>query len=194
MALRTYTFAGWTWSAVIAGVVAALIFQVLFLMVGFGLGLLSIDVPTAESAPKAVTWAVFAWWAVSSVMSAFAGGWVAANFSESFSAEARATHALMAWAIATLIVIGAAAFTTGNSIAGGLGGPTSTVLAQYRGLSTAGQARPSPAQLEQIRRSLAIVMLGSFVALIVGAAAAVAGSQWLPEHPAREALTTNPRI
>jgi hypothetical protein len=187
MALRTYTFAGWTWSAVCAGVIASLIFQVLFLMAGFGFGLLAIDVPTADSAPKAVTWAVFAWWAVSGVMSAFAGGWVAANFSESFTAEVRATHALMAWAIATLIVVGAAAFTASNSIAGNLGGPTGTVLAQYRSLS-AGSARPTQAQLEQIRRNLAVVMLGSFVALIVGAAASLAGSQWLPETPARRAV------
>jgi hypothetical protein len=31
-------------------------------------------------------------------------------------------------------------------------------------------------------------MIGSFVALIVGAAASVAGSQWLPETPGRRAL------
>ena len=185
MAIRSYSFRDWTWSAVFAGVVASLIFQVLLVMVGFGLGLLTIDIPTADSAPKAVSWAVFAWWAVSGVISAFVGGWVAANFSDTFTAEGRATHGLMAWAIATLIVIGAAAFAGSNSIANSLSGPTGTVLAQYQRLSdppqqTVGQARLSNPQLDQIRRNLALAMIGSFVALLVGAGAAVAGSQWLP--------------
>jgi hypothetical protein len=35
-----------------------------------------------------------------------------------------------------------------------------------------GTARPSQAQLEQARRNLALVMIGSFVALLVGAGAA----------------------
>jgi hypothetical protein len=41
------------------------------------------------------------------------------------------------------------------------------------------------AQLEQARRNLALTMIGSFVALLVGACAGVAGSQWLPEDAAR---------
>jgi hypothetical protein len=191
MAVRAYTFVGWSWSAVFAGVIASLVFQILLVMAGFGFGLLTIDVPTAESAPKAVTWAVFAWWGVSGVISAFVGGWVAANFSDTFTAESRATHGLMAWALATLIVVGSAAFAANNSIAGGLMGPTGTALAQYRTLTERPPqaARPTQAQLEQVRRNLALVMLASFVALIVGAGAAAAGSQWLPEARARDART-----
>ncbi len=190
MAIHTLTFRGWTWSAVFAGVIASLIFQVLLTMAGFGLGLLTIDIPTADSAPKAVSWAVFAWWAVSGVISAFVGGWVAANFSETFTAEGRATHGLMAWAIATLIVVGVGALGS-SSLASNLVGPTGTVMAQYQRLSdprpqTVGQVRPSDAQLEQARRNLALAMIGSFVALLVGAGAALAGSQWLPETPVRD--------
>jgi hypothetical protein len=187
MAIRNFTFSGWSWSAVFAGVIASLIFQVLLVMAGYGLGLLTIDVPTADSAPKAVSWAVFAWWAVSGVMSAFVGGWVAAHFSENFTAETRATHGLMAWALATLIVIGTAAFAAESSLAGNLVGPTSTVMAQYHRLSepraaqTVGQARGAPTSLEQARRNLAMAMIGSFFALLFGAGAAVAGSQWLPD-------------
>ena len=191
MAVRTYSFAGFSWSAVFAGVIASLVFQVLMVMVGFGLGLLTTDVPTAEAAPKAVSWAVFAWWAVSGVMSAFVGGWTAANFSPTFTPESRATHGLLAWALATLIVIGAAAFTSSSSIASTLMGPTATTLAQYQRYSeprvqTTAQGRPTQAQLEQARRNLALAMIGSFVALIVGAGAAVAGSQWLPDVRPRE--------
>src|SRR5947209_14621258 len=129
MAVRTFSFTNWTWSSVFAGTIAALIFQVLLMMIGFGLGLLTIDVPTAGSAPKAVSWAVFTWWAVSGVISAFVGGWVAANFSDAFTAEGRATHGLMAWAIASLVVVGAAGLAANNSVASGLAGPAATVMA-----------------------------------------------------------------
>src|SRR5919198_5389083 len=183
MPLGNFTFSGWTWSAVFVGVVASLVFQVLMVMVGFGLGLLTTDVPTAEAAPKAVSWAVFAWWAVSGVMSAFLGGWIAANFSEIFTPEGRATHALMTWALATLIIVGSAGFAASNSLVANLVGPTGTTLAQYNRFTApaAGQARPTQAQLDQARRNLALAMIGSFVALLVGAGAAVAGSQWLPD-------------
>jgi hypothetical protein len=73
-----------------------------------------------------------------------------------------------------------------NSVAGDLGGPTATVIAQYRTLSEQrGTARPTQAYLDQARRNLALAMIGSFVALLVGAGAAVAGSQWLPESGLR---------
>ncbi len=185
MAVRTFSFTGWSWSAVFVGAIVALIFQVLLVMAGFGFGLLSINVPSAESSPAAVSWAVFCWWAVSGVISAFAGGWAAANFSATFTAEARAAHALVAWALATLLVIAAAGLSTSNSIAGDLGGPTVTAIGQYRMFENRGTTRPSQAQLDQARRNLALVMIGSFVALLVGAGAAVGGSQWLPESTAQ---------
>ena len=185
MAVRTFSFDGWSWSAVFVGAIVSLIFQVLLVMAGFGFGLLSISVPTAESAPTAVSWAVFCWWAVSGVISAFAGGWAAANFSPSFTAEGRAAHGLVAWALATLLVVAAAGLSASNSIAGDLAGPTASAIGQYRTFENRGTTRPTQAQLEQARRNLAIVMIGSFVALLVGAGAAVGGSQWLPETATR---------
>jgi hypothetical protein len=186
VAVRTFSFTGWSWSAVFVGAIVALVFQVLLVMAGFGFGLLSIDVPTAESAPTTASWAVFCWWAVSGVISAFAGGWAAANFSPSFTAEGRAAHGLIAWALATLLVVGAAGLSASNSVAGDLAGPTVTAIGHYRTFEARGTAaRPTQAQLEQARRYLSLAMIGSFVALLVGAGAAVAGSQWLPEGTAR---------
>src|SRR3954463_8964325 len=76
MAPRTLQnpFFGWTWSAVLAGVFASLIVQILLTMLGFGIGLLAIDVPTAQSAPASAGWAAFVWWAVSGIIAAFVGG------------------------------------------------------------------------------------------------------------------------
>ena len=97
---------------------------------------------------------------VSGVMSAFVGGWTAANFSPAFTPESRATHGLMAWGLATLIVVGAAGLASSSSLATSLMGPTATTMAYYQRasetrLQTTGQARPSQSQLEQARRNLA---------------------------------------
>jgi hypothetical protein len=193
MALKTYSFTGWTWSAVVVGVIGSLIFQVLLMMLGVGLGLLAVDVPTADSAPKAVSWAVFTWWAASGVASAFAGGWLAANFAETVTPEGRGAHALGAWALATLIVVGTAGLTAGGSatIASNLAGPYTGAYSQFARMSeprvqTTGQRPVTQAQLEQARRNLAMITLASFVALLVGAGAAVAGSQWLPDADTRK--------
>jgi hypothetical protein len=192
MALRTFTFTGWTWSAVIVGVIGSLIFQVLLMLLGVGFGLLAVDVPTADSAPKAVSWAVFTWWATSGVASAFVGGWLAGHFAETVSPEGRGAHALAAWAIATLIVVGAAGAAAGSAtIASNLAGPYTTAYSQFNRLSeprtATGQVRPATqAQLETARRHLAVITLASVIALLVGAAAAVAGSQWLPEADGRK--------
>jgi hypothetical protein len=47
--------------AVLAGVFASLIVQILLTMLGFGIGLLAIDVPTASSAPASAGWAALLW-------------------------------------------------------------------------------------------------------------------------------------
>jgi integrase len=85
------------------------------------------------------------------------------------------------------VVVGAAGLSASNSIAGDLARPTVSAIGQYRTFETRGTARPSQAQLEQARRNLALAMIGSFVALLVGAGASVAGSQWLPENVSRTA-------
>src|SRR3954468_22917338 len=111
MAPRTVPnpFFGWTWSAVLAGVFASLIVQILLTMLGFGIGLLAIDVPTAQSAPASAGWAAFVWWAVSGIIAAFIGGAVAAANSPDQSGLGRIGHALAAWAVTTVVVVSAAA-------------------------------------------------------------------------------------
>ena len=102
MASRTVpnAFFGWTWSAVLAGVFASLVVQILLTMLGFGIGLLAIDVPTAQSAPAGATWAAFVWWAVSGIIAAFIGGAIAAANSPDQTGLGRVGHALAAWSVA----------------------------------------------------------------------------------------------
>jgi hypothetical protein len=55
--------------AVLAGVFVWLIVQILLTMLGFGIGLLAIDVPTASSAPAGADWAALLWGAVGGLVS-----------------------------------------------------------------------------------------------------------------------------
>lgn len=59
----------WTWSSVGAGVVAALIVHAMLTMLALGVGLLSIDIPTAANAPITVSTAALLWWIASGVCS-----------------------------------------------------------------------------------------------------------------------------
>jgi hypothetical protein len=177
-------FFGWTWSAVLAGVFASLVVQILLTMLGFGIGLLAIDVPTAQSAPAGAGWAAFVWWAVSGIIAAFVGGAVAAANSPDQTGLGRVGHALAAWSVATVVVVGAAALipASATSIASNLVGPSYAASARVAALAgtpnreTVGSTArsPSQAQLEEARKHFAYVMFASFCALLLGAGAAYA--------------------
>lgn len=165
-------------------------------MLGIGIGLVSIG---ANVDATSISWAGFAWWAISGIIAAFVGGWVAGAFAPTEDTRLRAAGALTAWAVATLIVVVAVGFTAGTTatVAGSMGGPVASAGARLdaltrdtsRATATTGQASASPAKasptLEEARRQFAAVALASFVALLIGAAAAYAGGTMAPVMPGR---------
>lgn len=199
MASRTVpnAFFGWTWSAVLAGVFASLVVQILLTMLGFGVGLLAVDVPTAQSAPAGAGWAAFVWWAVSGIIAAFVGGAVAAANSPDQTGLGRVGHALAAWAVATVVVVAAAAMIPASttSVASNLVGPSyaaSARIAHVSGISgreTVGATARSPtqAQLDEARKHFAYVMFASFCALLLGAGAAYAAGMATTSQGVKEA-------
>src|SRR3954465_1320106 len=128
MAPRTFPtpLLGWGSAAVLAGVFASLVVQILLTMLGFGIGLLAIDIPTASSAPAGAGWAAFVWWAVSGIIAAFVGGAVAAANSPDQTGLGRVGHALAAWSVATVVVVAATAMipASATSVASNLVGPS----------------------------------------------------------------------
>jgi hypothetical protein len=190
-------FFGWTWSAVLAGVFASLVIQILLTMLGFGIGLLAIDVPTAQSAPAGAGWAAFVWWAVSGIIAAFVGGAVAAANSPDQTGLGRVGHALAAWSVATVVVVAAAARVpaSATSLAGNLMGPSYAASARVAyvsgtsGRETVGATARTPTQpqLEEARKHFAYVMLASFCALLLGAGAAYAAGMATTSQAIKEA-------
>ncbi|WGD54134.1 hypothetical protein QA641_09675 [Bradyrhizobium sp. CB1650] len=199
MATRTVpnVFFGWTWSAVLAGVFTSLVVQILLTMLGFGIGLLAIDIPTAGSAPAGAGWAAFVWWAVSGIIAAFLGGAVAAANSPDQTALGRVGHAMAAWAVATVVVVGAAAMlpASATSIASNLVGPSysaSTRVAYFSnntGRETVGATTrtATPAQIDAARKHFAYAMFASFCALLLGAGAAYAAGMATTGQAVKEA-------
>jgi hypothetical protein len=173
-------FPSWTWTAVLAGVFTSLVVQILLTMLGFGVGLLSVDFPTLNEAPRAAGHLAFAWWAISGIIAAFSGGAVAAANSPDQTDAGRIWHSMAAWAVTIVLVVGASGLTAGSTanVAGNLAGPSVYAFARMDRLAratardTAGQARPTQAQAEEARRHFAYVMLASFAALLCGGFAA----------------------
>jgi hypothetical protein len=199
MASRTVpnAFFGWTWSAVLAGVFASLVVQILLTMLGFGVGLLAIDIPTAQSAPVVAGWAAFVWWAVSGIIAAFVGGAVAAANSPDQTGLGRVGHALAAWSVATVVVVAASVMmpASATSLASNLIGPSYSASARVAYLSgipgreTVGATVRSPTQvqIDEARKHFAYAMFASFCALLLGAGAAYAAGMATTGQAIKEA-------
>src|SRR5829696_2599389 len=67
-----------SWGAVLAGVVVALVTQLILNMIGVGIGAATIDPGTGDN-PSATTFSLGAavWWALSGIVAALAGGFAA---------------------------------------------------------------------------------------------------------------------
>ena len=187
MARTSIHSAGWTWSAVISGVIASLIVQVLLTMLGLGIGLVSFDTSSGAAMPA---WIGFAWWTASGIFSAAVGGTVAGALSPTTNMRLKAIGGVTAWAIATLIVVGVSGLTAGAGVsaASAIGGP---VVAASRNLHTA-QNVPSARREtvgqtmntspDRARKQFATAMLISTFALLLGAIAAFFCGWFSPER------------
>lgn len=93
-----------SWGAVIAGVVIAIVVQMVLSLLGAGIGLSTVD-PMRYSSPDASSFGIGAgiWWAVSSMVSLFAGGWVAAHLAGSPEKTDAVLHGLLTWGLAAIV-------------------------------------------------------------------------------------------
>ena len=181
---RTFLFdrETFSWQAVLIGAVTALVVQILLTMLGLGIGLIALEAPAANASPIGVSWGAFAYWAISGIVAAFVGGWVAGAVA---MPGAGGAHGLAAWAVATVVVIAAAGLMAGStaSIASNLVGPTAVSIARLDDLTkdpdgqTTGRRGANQQQIEAARQAVAAGMLASFFALLIGAGAGFMGGR-----------------
>ena len=117
-----------SWGAIFAGVVVALVAQVLLTMLGVEIGIATLD-PTTGDNPAASTFSIVAgiWYVISEILAAFAGGYVAARMSGKADATNGALHGLTTWAFTTLLVLYMLTSTVGSLVGGAFSGLASAV-------------------------------------------------------------------
>jgi hypothetical protein len=159
--MRTVLINKISWGAVLAGVVTALVTQLLLNMLGVGVGAASLD-PATGNNPSASTFSITAgiWWAASTIIAAFAGGYVASRLSGRPKPSTGGWHGLTSWAATTLLVfyllssaVGSlvgGAFSTVSTAMGGLG-RTAAAAAQSAAPALANSADPFASIEQSIR-------------------------------------------
>ena len=117
-----------SWGAIFAGVVVALVVQVLLTMLGVGIGVATLD-PGAGDNPAVSTFSVVTgvWYVLSGIIAAFAGGYIAARMSGKTVATTGALHGLTTWAFTTLLVLYLLSTAVGGIVGGAFNGITSAV-------------------------------------------------------------------
>ena len=132
-----------SWGAIAAGIATALVAQLILNMIGIGIGASTLD-PIAGDNPAAGTFSIGAgiWWALSGIIAAFAGGYVASRLSGRPKPSTGGWHGLTAWAATTLLVF----YLLSTAVGSLVGGAFSTVSGAIGGLGrTAGTAVQSAA-------------------------------------------------
>ena len=145
-----------SWGAIFAGVVVALVVQVLLTMLGVGIGVATLDPATGDN-PAASTFSITAgiWYAVSGIIAAFAGGYIAARLSGRTVPTTGALHGLTTWAFTTLLVL----YLLSTAIGSIVGGAFSGVASALGGIGetvaqTAGPAIATSDPLDAIERQV----------------------------------------
>ena len=195
-----------SWGAIFAGVVVALIVQVLLTMLGAGIGVATLDPGTGDN-PEASTFSMMAgiWYMLSGIVAAYVGGYIAARMSGKTQATTGALHGLTTWAVTTLLVLYFLTSTIGAIVGGAFSGIASVVggigeTAAQTAAPLIAQANPFETIEAQIRatgtdpEALNAAAVNSVRALVVGneadavasrqrAAQALAYGTWYSSRP-----------
>jgi hypothetical protein len=136
-----------SWGAVLAGVVVALVIQLILNLLGIGLGAATLD-PAAGAGgnPSASSFSIGAgiWFMLAGVLASLAGGYAAGRLAGKPKESTAAWHGLTAWAFTTLVVF----YLLTTTVGGILGGAYRTVTSALGNVAqTAGSTAQTAAQV-----------------------------------------------
>jgi hypothetical protein len=128
-----------SWGAILAGIAAALVIQLLLNMLGVAFGALSLDATNAADNPSASGFSMTAgiWWTVSGILASFVGGVTAGRLCGTSDDNTARWHGFVAWAATTLLVFYLLTSALGGIIGGAFNALGSTVSAAGRGAASA---------------------------------------------------------
>jgi hypothetical protein len=137
-----------SWGAVFAGVIIVLIVQLLLSLLGVGIGASTIDPSRQGGTPEASTFGIGAglWWVICSLISVFAGAWVAGRLAGMPDRTDGMLHGLVTWGLAMLLLIYLLTTTVSSLVGGAFGVVGSAMQAAGQGAQAAGGAAAGAAQ------------------------------------------------
>jgi len=128
-----------SWGAILAGVAAALVVQLLLNILGIGIGASSLDAANTGDNPTASGFSLTAgiWWTLSGIIASFVGGVVAGRLCGTSDNNTAHWHGLVSWCAATLIIFYLLTSAVGGIIGGAFNALGSTVGAAGKGAASA---------------------------------------------------------
>lgn len=119
--MRTIMLNRVSWGAVLAGVVVALVTQLIINLLGIGIGAATLD-PAAGAGenPSAKGFSIGAavWWTASGIIASFVGGYAAGRLAGRPRESTASWHGLTAWALTTLVIFYLLTSTVGSILGG----------------------------------------------------------------------------
>ena len=130
-----------SWGAVLAGAVVALSVQLLLSLLGVGIGLATVD-PAAGDTPSATSFGIATgvFYAIVTLLSLFAGGWVAGRLAGMPVRTDGLLHGLVTWSVAMLLLLYVVTTSVGALLSGTLGVVGNTLQAAGQGMQAAAGA------------------------------------------------------
>jgi hypothetical protein len=148
-----------SWGAVFAGLVVALVLQLALSLLGFGIGVGTIE-PMEEQNPMAgLGTGALIWWVVTMLLSLFAGGWVAGRLAGMPTTFDSILHGIITWSIFTLLTFYLLTTALGRVISGVGGVVGQTLSLAGRGIEAAAPQVAGAVQNELEERGITTDML-----------------------------------
>jgi hypothetical protein len=141
---------GASWSAIFAGVTAAIAVQLLLNLLGVGVGAATIN-PQQGQPGQGLAVGAAIWFVISTIISLFVGGWVAGRLAGTPDKRDGALHGFVTWALASL-----ALFYLLSTAVGGLLGGAASVLGQTASLAARGAQAVTPAATNLISQATGV--------------------------------------
>jgi hypothetical protein len=137
-----------SWGAVFAGVIIVLIVQFLLSLLGVGIGASTIDPSQRGGTPEASSIGIGAglWWVICSLISVFAGAWVAGRLAGMPDRTDGMLHGLVAWGLAMLLLIYLLTTAVSSLVGGAFGVVGSAMQTAGQGAQAAAGAATGAAQ------------------------------------------------
>jgi hypothetical protein len=137
-------------------VIIVLIVQFLLSLLGVGIGASTIDPSQRGGTPEASSFGIGAglWWVVCSLISVFAGAWVAGRLAGMPDRTDGMLHGLVAWGLAMLLLIYLLTTTVSSLVGGAFGVVGSAMQTAGQGAQTAAGAAQTPGLLGPFQQDL----------------------------------------